>query len=105
MNAHRINKGENIDMRGGKDSDFFFATKQTNQEVVDTVVQYCKTNLPRYYHVDPLQDIQVLTPMHPDATTDNEDLPNIDIDLKSNAKLKDIDTVSYTHLDVYKRQG
>ena len=27
----------------------------------------------------------------PDATTDNEDLPNIDIDLKSNAKLKDID--------------
>ena len=28
---------------------------------------------------------------NPDATTDNEDLPNIDIDLKSNAKLKDID--------------
>ena len=31
--------------------------------MVDTIVQYCKTNLPRYYHVDPLQDIQVLTPM------------------------------------------
>lgn len=63
MNAHRINHGEPIDMRGGKDSDFFFATKQTNQEVVDTIVQYCKTKLPRYYQVDPLQDIQVLTPM------------------------------------------
>ena len=63
MNAHRINKGEGIDMRGGKDSDFFFATKESNQEVVNTIVQYCKTNLPRYYHVDPLQDIQVLTPM------------------------------------------
>ena len=63
MNAHRINKGESIDMRGGKDSDFFFATKQSNQEVVDTIVQYCRMNLPRYYHVDPLQDIQVLTPM------------------------------------------
>lgn len=63
MNAHRINKGEAIDMRGGKDADFFFATKETNQEVVETVVQYCKTNLPRYYHVDPLEDIQVLTPM------------------------------------------
>ncbi len=63
MNAHRINKGENIDMRGGKDADFFFASKESNQEVVDTIVQYCKTNLPRYYHVDPLQDIQVLTPM------------------------------------------
>lgn len=34
-----------------------------NQDVVNTIVQYCKTNLPRYYHVDPLQDIQVLTPM------------------------------------------
>lgn len=63
MNAHRINKGESIDMRGGKDSDFFFATKQSNQEVVDTIVQYCRMNLPRYYHVNPLQDIQVLTPM------------------------------------------
>jgi exodeoxyribonuclease V alpha subunit len=63
MNAHRINKGEGIDMRGGRDSDFFFATKQSNQEVVDTVVRYCKTNLPGYYHADPLQDIQVLTPM------------------------------------------
>ena len=37
MNAHRINKGEGIDMRGGKDADFFFATKESNQEVVDTV--------------------------------------------------------------------
>lgn len=63
MNAHRINKGETIDMRGGKDADFFFAAKETNQEVVETIVQYCKTNLPRYYHVDPLEDIQVLTPM------------------------------------------
>ena len=63
MNAHRINRGEDIDMRGGKDADFFFATKESNQEVVDTIVQYCKTNLPRYYHVDPQQDIQVLTPM------------------------------------------
>ena len=41
-------------------------------------------------------DLKVLNAMNtgfgnPDATTDNEDLPNIDIDLKSNAKLKDID--------------
>ena len=63
MNAHRINKGEAIDMRGGKDADFFFASKENNQEVVETVVQYCRSNLPRYYHVDPLQNIQVLTPM------------------------------------------
>ena len=62
-NAHRINKGEQIDMRGGRDSDFFFAAKETNGEVVELVVKYCTENLPRYYHVDALQDIQVLTPM------------------------------------------
>ena len=63
MNAHRINKGEQIDMRGGRDSDFFFAAKETNEEVVELLVKYCTENLPRYYHVDALQDIQVLTPM------------------------------------------
>ncbi len=63
MNAHRINRGEAIDMRGGKDADFFFASRDTNEEVVETLVRYCTKNLPQYYHVDALQDIQVLTPM------------------------------------------
>lgn len=63
MNAHRINRGEAIDMRGGRDSDFFFAQKETNEEVVDTLVRYCTKNLPDYYHVDAFRDIQVLTPM------------------------------------------
>ncbi len=63
MNAHRINKGEPIDMCGGKESDFFFSGKESNEEVVDTLVRFCTENLPRYYHVDAFQDIQVLTPM------------------------------------------
>ncbi len=63
MNAHRINRGEPIDMRGGKDSDFFFASKETNEEIIDLLVKYCTKNLPQYYHVDPVNDIQVLTPM------------------------------------------
>ena len=63
MNAHRINKGEAIDMRGGKESDFFFAGEETNEGIVERLVKYCTANLPRYYHVDPLRDIQVLTPM------------------------------------------
>ncbi len=63
LNAHRINKGEAIDMRGGKDSDFFFASEETNEGIVERLVKYCTENLPRYYHADPLRDIQVLTPM------------------------------------------
>ena len=63
MNAHRINRGESIDMRGGKDSDFFFASRESNEEVVETLIKFCTQNLPRYYHVDAMSDIQVLTPM------------------------------------------
>lgn len=62
-NAHRINRGEMPDLRGGRDSDFFFATQETNEDAAALVVKYCTQNLPRYYHVDAFRDIQVLTPM------------------------------------------
>ncbi len=63
LNAHRINKGQPIDMRGGKDSDFFFVSRETNEETAALLVQYVRQNLPRYYHVNAVKDIQVLTPM------------------------------------------
>lgn len=50
-------------LHGGRDSDFFFAGKETNEEVVDLLVKYCTKNLPTYYHVDAFSDIQVLIPM------------------------------------------
>lgn len=62
-NAHRINRGEPIDLSGGPDSDFFFATRSGNEAIVETLVTFCTKNLPTYYHADPLTDIQVLTPM------------------------------------------
>ena len=62
-NAHKINKGQSIDLSGGKNADFFFVDKEETQEAVDLIVKYCKENLPRYYKVSPIQDIQVLTPM------------------------------------------
>lgn len=68
MNAHRINKGEPVDMRGGKDSDFFFAKEETNEGIVERLVKYCTVNLPKYYQVDALRDIQVLTPMQRGVT-------------------------------------
>ncbi len=63
MNAHRINQGKPIDMRGGADADFFFAERETNEETADLVVKFCTKNLPSYYHADMFEDIQVLTPM------------------------------------------
>ena len=63
MNAHRINRGQRPDIRGGRDSDFFFAGRETPEEAADLIVQYVSQNLPRYYHADRIRDIQVLTPM------------------------------------------
>ncbi|MCD8300230.1 MAG: ATP-dependent RecD-like DNA helicase, partial [Clostridiales bacterium] len=63
MNAHRINRGEMPDLRGGKTADFFFAARETNEETADLLVKYCTKNLPRYYNMDAFRDIQVLTPM------------------------------------------
>lgn len=63
LNAHRINRGQEIDLRGGRDSDFFFAGKETPEEAADLIVQYVSQNLPRYYRADRIRDIQVLTPM------------------------------------------
>ena len=63
MNAHRINKGQAIDIRGGRNADFFFAAQETPEEAADLIVKYVSENLPRYYHADPIRDIQVLTPM------------------------------------------
>ena len=63
MNAHRINKGQAIDMRGGREADFFFAAQETPEAAADLIVKYVTENLPRYYRADPIRDIQVLTPM------------------------------------------
>jgi len=62
VNAHRINKGEYPYLnRKGKD---FYFIRETNPKIIaDTVVELCKDRLPNYYGIDPLKDIQVLSPM------------------------------------------
>lgn len=67
-NAHKINKGENPDLRGGKDSNFFFIEQEESQGVIDTIVKLCTKRLPQYYKVNPIKDIQILTPMQRSET-------------------------------------
>ena len=62
-NAHRINKGQPIDLSGGKDADFFFDEREDPSVVAEVIVKYCKKNLPHHFKVSPIHDIQVLTPM------------------------------------------
>lgn len=61
-NAHRINRGESP-LLNEKDKDFYFIHKRNHKEIVETIRGLCKDRLPDYYDVDPIKDIQVLSPM------------------------------------------
>jgi exodeoxyribonuclease V alpha subunit len=62
-NAHKINKGEFPKLRGGKNSDFFFIEEEDPEKIVEIIKGLCTRRLPSYYKVDPVNDIQVLSPM------------------------------------------
>ncbi|MDO4491867.1 MAG: ATP-dependent RecD-like DNA helicase [Lachnospiraceae bacterium] len=62
MNAHKINQGLLPDTSNGKDTDFFFMTKEDPEDAVKLIVELVQKKLPGYYHT-PSSQIQVLTPM------------------------------------------
>lgn len=61
VNAHRINHGELPEL-GEKTSDFFFLKRQTQEQVAQTITQLYQSRLPKSYGIDPLSQIQVLSP-------------------------------------------
>jgi exodeoxyribonuclease V alpha subunit len=63
MNAHRINRGEFPNLYGGKNSDFFYIDESEPANIPALICDLCARRLPGYYKVNPVQDIQVLTPM------------------------------------------
>lgn len=60
-NAHRINRGKPL--LNEKDQDFYFIHNKSHREIVETIRGLCKERLPTYYNVDPIKDIQILSPM------------------------------------------
>jgi len=62
VNAHRINKGY-FPYLNVKNKDFFFEQVLLPKDILQTVLDLVKTRLPRYQNLDPIEDIQVLTPM------------------------------------------
>lgn len=64
VNAHRINSGE-YPIINAKDKDFFFMTRKNEQDMLDLIIDLVTKRLPDYYKdLDPLSEIQVLTPTH-----------------------------------------
>ncbi|HSM89905.1 MAG TPA: ATP-dependent RecD-like DNA helicase [Desulfobacterales bacterium] len=68
VNAHRINQGilPAVEPAGddAPDPDFFFIEQEDPERVLETIVELVRNRIPRRFNLDPLDDIQVLTPMH-----------------------------------------
>lgn len=66
-NAHRVNRGEFPDLSvtaTDRVQDFFFIAEEDPPKLQDLIVDLAQRRLPGKYGLDPLADIQVLTPMH-----------------------------------------
>ncbi|RPI09787.1 MAG: ATP-dependent RecD-like DNA helicase, partial [Zetaproteobacteria bacterium] len=66
-NAHRVNRGEFPDLGvtgAGQAQDFFFLAEDDPEKLQRLVVDLAARRLPGRYGFDPVEDIQVLTPMH-----------------------------------------
>jgi exodeoxyribonuclease V alpha subunit len=68
INAHKVRNGESLDVQPSEPvdgtSEFYFLENHDPQQVVDTIIQLCRQELPGRFGIDPVQDLQVLTPMH-----------------------------------------
>lgn len=62
-NAHRINRGEIPDIRNLSDTDFYFIETETPEKILDNIIMLVGQRLPQKYRFNPLNEIQVLTPM------------------------------------------
>ncbi len=65
-NAHMINQGEMPPLQSPRDrlTDFYFIRQEDPDRVADILVDLVQHRIPRRFGFDPINDIQVLTPMH-----------------------------------------
>jgi len=63
-NAHRINRGEMPAFNYLKNSDFIFLEESENTKIPDKILHLCKTELPEQYKFNPVEDIQILSPIY-----------------------------------------
>jgi len=68
VNAHRINQGlipvAEAAAANDAEADFYFIEQEDPERVLDTIVELARNRIPRRFGLDPVNDIQVLTPMH-----------------------------------------
>ncbi|HBF33592.1 TPA: ATP-dependent RecD-like DNA helicase [Candidatus Sumerlaeota bacterium] len=70
MNAHRINQGEfpmlipAEETDKGRKPDFVFVEREDPEAAVEAIEKMVSERIPKAYHLDPIQDVQIITPMH-----------------------------------------
>ena len=63
VNAHRINRGE-MPLFSKTAADFFLFPAEDAERAADLVVDLVQNRIPRKFGFDPMDDIQVLSPLH-----------------------------------------
>jgi len=72
VNAHRVNEGKYPVLKGERERDFYFIEKADPQAAAQEIINLCTDRLPSKYRIDPVSDIQVLSPMYKgEAGADN----------------------------------
>ncbi len=66
VNAHKINRGQmpSLKASGRELDDFYFIEQEDPQEVLRIIVELIRDRIPRRFGINPVDDIQVITPMH-----------------------------------------
>lgn len=63
--AHRINRGLTVEAGApDDDSDFYFIERSDPADIAHTLLQVVRERIPRKFKLDPLRDVQVLSPMN-----------------------------------------
>jgi exodeoxyribonuclease V alpha subunit len=65
-NAHRINEGllPEVSPAGEEKSDFYFIERADPERIADTLIEMVKRRITQKFNLDPIRDIQVLSPMN-----------------------------------------
>jgi exodeoxyribonuclease V alpha subunit len=64
-NAHRVNSGHMpLTDSNPDESDFFFVTRDDAEEAAELAIDFAARRIPERFGLDPVWDIQVLSPMH-----------------------------------------
>ena len=69
VNAHRINQGKSLELESSRTgdnalTDFYFIQQEDPEKVLDIILELSSERIPRRFGMDPVNDIQVLAPMH-----------------------------------------